>query len=351
MEVVLWISLIVSISFVIWLFYQLQDFKAKNTHFDNRISELNKENAILQTKLNDLREDNNNLSIARNFLELQANSAADEKNRLEQDLELLREELIQLQISTSVEAVKNDSVEDLETQLANLRRIIDDKVVELENLNSSAAEITELMNTKVRGLEELEAGMKALEGRICDGKKVLEGIESEIVSTNSQLTMLANLKASVLAVEEGAGSVWTFSPGDKKRLVELIHQLVDEYGSQFPILRKELLKAEWSSVWLPQVQQLCSREGLDRSGIYRLTLKSNPDCVYIGQAQSIKDRWYTHIKKMLGVEAKGTERLYEYGPDDFEWSVVEFKEGNLDSDEKYWIDYFKCREIGLNKKG
>lgn len=54
---------------------------------------------------------------------------------------------------------------------------------------------------------------------------------------------------------------------------------------------------------------------------------------------------------MLGVEAKGTERLYEYGPDDFEWSVVEFKEGNLDSDEKYWIDYYKCREIGLNKKG
>ena len=24
---------------------------------------------------------------------------------------------------------------------------------------------------------------------------------------------------------------------------------------------------------------------------------------------------------------------------------------NLDSDEKYWIDYYKCREIGLNKKG
>lgn len=58
-----------------------------------------------------------------------------------------------------------------------------------------------------------------------------------------------------------------------------------------------------------------------------------------------------HIKKMLGVEAKGTERLYEYKPDDFEWSVVEFKEGNLDSDERYWIDYYGCREIGLNKKG
>ena len=65
---------------------------------------------------------------------------------------------------------------------------------------------------------------------------------------------------------------------------------MDEYGNAFPILRKELLKAEWSSVWLPQVQQLCSREGLDKGGIYKIALKSNHDCVYIGQAQSIKDR-------------------------------------------------------------
>lgn len=54
---------------------------------------------------------------------------------------------------------------------------------------------------------------------------------------------------------------------------------------------------------------------------------------------------------MVGVEAKGAERLYEYRPDELTWEVVEFKEeGSLDSDEKYWIDYYKCKEIGLNKK-
>ena len=212
--------------------------------------------------------------------------------------------------------------------------------------------LSELQEEKIREIGELDSGIKALEGRILDGKKVLESIENQIVVTNNQLTELNVLKGAVLAVESGEGSVWEFKiPSDKSRLVELIHQLVDEYGNAFPILRKELLKAEWSSVWLPQVQQLCSREKLDRSGIYKITLKTNSNCVYIGQAQSIKDRWYTHFKKMLGVEAKGSERLYEYGPDDFEWSVVEFKDGNLDSDEKYWIDYYKCREIGLNKKG
>ena len=70
-------------------------------------------------------------------------------------------------------------------------------------------------------------------------------------------------------------------------------------------------------VWLPIVQKLCSRENLDRGGIYRLTLKVDDKVCYIGQAKSIKDRWYTHIKKMLGVEAKGSERLYEYRPEEF----------------------------------
>lgn len=263
----------------------------------------------------------------------------------------LQNELIQLQSSIQVEAVKNDSKESLEAELENLKALAAQKLLELEQISANTKLLSELQEEKIREIGELDSGIKALEGRILSGKEVLESIEDQIKVTEVVLADLANLKASVLAVEEGAGTSWTFTPGDKKRLIELIHQLVDEYGNQFPILRKELLKAEWSSVWLPQVQQLCSREGLDRSGIYRLTLKSNSDVVYIGQAQSIKDRWYTHIKKMLGVEAKGTERLYEYRPDDFEWSVVEFKEGDLDSDEKYWIDYYKCREIGLNKKG
>ena len=73
-------------------------------------------------------------------------------------------------------------------------------------------------------------------------------------------------------------------------MIELIHELVDMYGNAYPVLRKELLKIEWSTIWLPQLQQLCVREGLDRSGIYKLTLKTNDRVVYIGQAQSIKDR-------------------------------------------------------------
>ena len=331
------VLIILVLGLVGFIIYQYQNFKRKSIQNDKEINILRKENKESRNKFEESCKRYDGLMDQ--FLK------ADEK------VNVLKHELIQLQSSIQVEAVKSDSKESLEAELENLKALAAKKLLELEQISANTKQLTELQEEKIKEIGELDSGIKALEGRIVSGKEVLEKIESEIKVTEVTLADLANLKASVLAVEEGAGTSWTFSPGDKKRLVELIHQLVDEYGNQFPILRKELLKAEWSSVWLPQVQQLCSREGLDRGGIYRLVLKSNSDCVYIGQAQSIKERWYTHIKKMLGVEAKGTERLYEYRPDDFEWSVVEFKEGNLDSDEKYWIDYYKCREIGLNKKG
>lgn len=331
------VLIILVLGLVGFIIYQYQNFKRKSIQNDKEINILREENKESRNKFEESCKRYDGLMDQ--FL------AADEK------VNVLKHELLQLQSSIQVEAVKSDSKESLEAELENLKALAAKKLLELEQISTNTKQLTELQEEKIKEIGELDSGIKALEGRILSGKEVLEKIESEIKVTEVTLADLANLKASVLAVEEGAGTSWTFSPGDKKRLVELIHQLVDEYGNQFPILRKELLKAEWSSVWLPQVQQLCSREGLDRGGIYRLVLKSNPDCVYIGQAQSIKERWYTHIKKMLGVEAKGTERLYEYRPDDFEWSVVEFKEGNLDSDEKYWIDYYKCREIGLNKKG
>lgn len=263
--------------------------------------------------------------------------------RADEKVNLLQSELIQLQSSIQVDAVKNDAAE-------NLDNILAEKNNELAQLNASAELANSAVQEKLARLEELEASIRALEGRIEGGKKEWDDLEAQIKLMTNDLNDLAALKASVLAVEEGVGNVWELTPGKNQHLIELIHELVDTYGGSYPILQKELLKVEWSIVWLPQLQQLCLRENLDRSGIYKLTSKDNDKVVYIGQAVSIKDRWYTHCKKMLGVEAKGTERLYDFRPDELTWEVVEFKNGNLDADEKYWIDYFKCREIGLNKK-
>ena len=240
----------------------------------------------------------------------------------------------------------------LENEIDNNQKLLEGKKVELANLSSTAAEILLNEQTKLAHIKELELSIKEAERRNSEVENKYDDLMAAIDLVKKELDNLTHLKNSVLAIEEGNGHQWSFTLTDeKKRFVTLIETLIHEYGAAIPELRTGLAKIEWSNVWLPQVQQLCSREGLDgRGGIYKLTSKTDERICYIGQAVNIKDRWYTHIKKMVGVEARGSERLYEYRPDELTWEVVEFKEGNLDSDEKYWIDYYKCREIGLNKK-
>ena len=197
------------------------------------------------TKIEELAAALNNESVARNLLELQINLVADEKDKLNEEIIELRKDFINLQISSQVEAVKSDSAEGLDDQLAQLRQLIEAKNEELVKLTESSNLTTAAINEKLLRLEELDASIRALEGRILSDEKRVEEIKGLLKILNADLDDLTNLKASVLKVEEGSGTVWEITPGeDKKRLIELIHELVDTYGNAYPVLRKELLKVE-----------------------------------------------------------------------------------------------------------
>lgn len=53
---------------------------------------------------------------------------------------------------------------------------------------------------------------------------------------------------------------------------------------------------------------------------------------------------------MIGADSKGNEKVYDYRPEDFYWSLVEMGSSDLNKSEKYWIEYYCCKEVGLNKK-
>lgn len=55
---------------------------------------------------------------------------------------------------------------------------------------------------------------------------------------------------------------------------------------------------------------------------------------------------------MVGKDPSGGEKLYDdIRPDEVEWEILETCSPNhLNEREEYWIQYFGCREIGLNKK-
>ena len=208
MELIIILLVIVATGLVFGLVYinnQLKDFKTKNTQNESKISELYDEKYNLQMKNDTLREDLFKLGEARNLLEIQVNLTAEEKNKLQSELEYLRPEYFRLKETISVNAVKNDSKESLEAELENLKALAVEKMSELQQITANTQKLAESQNAKLEEIAKLEAGIKALEGRISSGKVVLENLESEIVTTNNQLQQLANLKASVLAIEEGAG--------------------------------------------------------------------------------------------------------------------------------------------------
>ena len=78
---------------------------------------------------------------------------------------------------------------------------------ELQQITANTQKLAESQNEKLEEIAKLEAGIKALEGRILSGKKVLEEIDRSLVENRTDLANLMQLKASVLAIEEGVGSV------------------------------------------------------------------------------------------------------------------------------------------------
>ena len=186
------ILIILALGLVGFIIYQNRNFKRESIQNDIEICRLREEIKESRNKFEDSCKRYDGLMTQ--FLR------ADEK------VSLLQNELIQLQSSIQVEAVKNDSKESLEAELENLKALAAQKLLELERISANTKQLTELQEKKIIEIGELDSGIKALEGRIDGGKKVLESIEDQIKVTEVALADLANLKASVLAVEEGAGT-------------------------------------------------------------------------------------------------------------------------------------------------
>lgn len=182
-------------------------------------------------------------------------------------------------------------------------------------------------------------------------------LERNIKSLVKELQRL--VKISKIVDENKDNVIWEPILTEKQaKLRKIIRDLILLY----PDLEIDFANIEWKKIWMPQLQQLGSTiDG--KQGVYRLILKKLPmfralrdneeielPVCYVGQASNFKDRWYQHVKKMIGVTPKGQERLYEWQPDDFQWCIVEEgKDIDLDASEKYWIDYYGAKD-GLNKK-
>ena len=96
-------------------------------------------------------------------------------------------------------------VNELNTQVEELYKLIDNKKVELANLSSTAAEILLNEQIKLAHIQELEFSIKEAERRNIEVEGKYDELMAAIDLVKSELDNLTHLKSSVLAIEEGNG--------------------------------------------------------------------------------------------------------------------------------------------------
>lgn len=206
-----------------------------------------------------------------------------------------------------------------------------------------------------------------------EGRKEIKENELRVVEQDLQ-----RIKAALVAANQfekvGFGEeipCLDFSEYWKKNNFEVVVKLLEDAIEVAPQLKSELRKIEWSLCYLPYKKNFIKE--LSKSGIYVLELKKeyeeealrelglkrkNEDdglsgAAYVGQAVNVYERWTTHIKKMLGIEASGNEKLYKgkVSPHWWKWRVIEWcDKKDLDEREKFWIEAFDSVEKGFNSK-
>ena len=221
----------------------------------------------------------------------------DTNKKIENETTLLREQL-------AVNLINDE--QDTQNKIAAARAQLD------ELIESIGCRTTEMNNLSERYGEENRKLINVLR----DQDEVRQQVDKLTVELGELVKKLDDAKLinrQFLMDQEELKKGWfEFQLNDREqRLISTIAEI----SGLYPELKKELAAIEWKKVRLPQIQKWSSSIGV--RGIYRLVLKKDENVCYVGQAVNIKDRWYEHIKKMIGADNKGSEKLYDYRPNEF----------------------------------
>ena len=316
------------------------------TELNNQINTANEHLSNLQIKENDLNSVLNVIGTTIKDTQIQAAACTAEKDAAIQELHEAQRVLVAVQVQLKEGRQETANYEHLKGRLR-----------ELEDRVAAAQERVQKLTADEASKKEILTAMKNEESQL---STMISGLKTEVDVWRVELDHIRESYRQAIGLVGGEGSmrhVETFRlTGSQEKLLALLDEVVGLY----PELREALMTVAWKKVWLPEIQRITRSLGVDGavSGIYRLSWVKDEKVCYIGQAVKISERWYTHIKKMIGVEAKGNERLYAMvgRPDEVSWEVVEIWDGQgekskwLDEKEKWWIETTGAKEIGWNKK-
>lgn len=303
---------------------------------------------ILQPKIKKTQE--YNLDIER-----LNNNLIGEKQRLENETK-------QLQIGLASLQAKRDEVQSsifsLEQQAKESADIFYQKNMEIAqtNLDKSLENASNYYTTQTEqyqnNYKEMMADCALSISNLINQKKIeLEQLDLAIKEQSEKVN--ASVEASKRAEEIRSQSDFYKLTIPKEDLDEIKELREVEKHLRNP---EPLNKVIWKCYYEKPTTDLIGRVigSGTHTGIYKITNLTNQMC-YVGQAANLAERWKQHIKRGLGADPVTKNKLYPamkaIGVENFSFEVIEECErSKLDEREDYWQDFFKAKEFGYSIK-
>lgn len=234
-------------------------------------------NNRIKNKLNKVVDENN-------ILKENNHQREDELKKSEDKVKELIEKLSNVPVTIKDElltkGILEDNIKKLRDEIEGLNK---QKLISQDEINK----LEEIINNNIKQKGDLANELNNLLNTIKQSRKILSDIES-----NEYGYLLPQLNST------------------EKDLVKILNEIIYKY----PIIADDIKSISWKRLWLPKIQnivKLCNSEGV--MGVYKITIQSGEAVYnYVGKANNIKDRWYNHLKKMIGIEQFGNEALYKY---------------------------------------
>lgn len=280
--------------------------------------------------------------------------------------------------------IKKDKLKSLKSLKKELNEVVinyNNKVKELQNLDSEIKTLTiqleekEKFNSTLYKVKEEEVERlinKEKEGRL---KELERDLEEWTISAQESATETSNyLQEEVSQLQKEISEYKNKQQAinnDILRQRELEEQtdfyrikLSDKdkndikylFSIEDNINNKQLLyKLIWSEFLLKPFNAMVNRvtEGKERKNcIYKITNLATQE-IYIGKTRGvISKRWTEHVKTSLGIGSVSRTLLHmalrKYLWDSFSFEILEYDVKDLNSREKFWIDFYQSNTCGMN---
>ena len=295
-----------------------------------------------------------------------------EKNKLEQDIQILKHNKNTLQSDIdSCQNQINKEQKRYQTILDKNNKVLAQKAIELDEFYDKS---------KMRRLEQLEneialqekSAKALLEKNLQQQSEKYQNDCDNLIQSYNSLAAEYSAKTQQIIDDTKfqeirySGLLAPLQQYEKDRMEKLFYtiQVPDEYKMDISYLLNTVSdkiqhpdiinKLVWAEYVKPYIDDTFRRVGIEaKPGIYKLT-NIDTGKAYIGKSTDIKKRISDHFKASIGLKSIADQAIHHAILETGFWNwsieyVIYCDKDQLNEMEKYYIDFFKTQQWGFNK--